>query len=91
MRFPHWPLHPLLFVVWTQPHITLFCFSFILGWIVKLIVLKYGNSQLYSRMKPLMIGIIAGEILGAMTPSLIGVIYYFITGNIPKPYVLYMG
>lgn len=91
MRFPHWPIHPLLFVVWTQPHITLFCFSFILGWIVKLIVLKYGNSQLYSRMKPLMIGIIAGEILGAMTPSLIGVIYYFITGNIPKPYVLYMG
>jgi len=91
MRFPRWPIHPLFFVVWTQPHITLFCFSFILGWIVKLLVLKYGDSQLYNRMKPLMVGIIAGEILGAMTPSLIGVVYYFVTGNIPKPYILYMG
>jgi hypothetical protein len=91
MRFPRWPIHPLLFVVWTQPHITLFCFSFILGWIAKLCILKYGNSQLYGRIKPLMMGLIAGEILGAMAPSLIGVIYYYVTGNIPKPYVLYMG
>lgn len=91
MRFAWWPIHPLIFVVWAKPHISLFAASFIIGWILKMVVMKYGGSQLYNRMKPLMLGLIAGEIIGAMTPSIIGTIYYFTTGNQPLPYVLYMG
>lgn len=91
MRFPWWPIHPLIFVVWAKSHIALFSFSFILGWIVKLTVMKYGGSRLYNRLKPLMLGLIAGEILGALVPSLIGTVYFFVTGQQPKPYILYMG
>lgn len=91
MRFSWWPIHPLIFVVWAKSHIELFCFSFILGWLIKLGVMKYGGSRLYNRLKPLMMGLIAGEIMGAMAPSLIGTIYFFITGDQPKPYILYMG
>lgn len=91
MRFPWWPIHPLIFVVWVKSHIGLFAFSFILGWLVKLGVMKYGGSRLYNRLKPLMLGLIAGEILGAMVPSLVGTVYYFVTGKQPISYILYMG
>ncbi len=91
MRFSWWPIHPLIFVVWAKSHISLFAFSFILGWLIKLGVMRYGGSRLYNRLKPLMLGLIAGEILGAMVPSLIGTVYFFLTGDQPKSYILYMG
>lgn len=91
VRFAWWPIHPLIFVVWAKSHISLFAASFILGWLIKILVMKYGGSRLYNRLKPLMLGLIAGEILGAMAPSIIGTIYYFLTGNQPRPYILYMG
>lgn len=91
VRFTWWPVHPLIFVVWAKPHIMVFSFSFILGWLIKLAVMKYGGSRLYNRLKPLMMGLIAGEILGAMTPSIIGAVYFFVTGNQPRPYILYVG
>jgi hypothetical protein len=31
-----------------------------------------------------MIGLIAGEVLGALFPTLFGVVYYFITNDQPK-------
>jgi hypothetical protein len=83
LRFPWWPLSPLLFVAWAATPIRLFCASFLLGWLVKVSVMKYGGGKLYNRLKPLMMGLIAGEVLGAVFPSIVGAIYYFATGEQP--------
>lgn len=91
MRFPWWPIHPLLFVVWAKSHIGAFAFSFILGWLTKTSVLRYGGNHLYNRLRPLMLGLIAGEILGAVVPSIVGAVYYFITNKQPISYILYVG
>lgn len=91
MRFPRWPVHPLLFVVWAKSHIGAFAFSFILGWLVKAGVMQYGGNRLYNRLKPLMLGLIAGEVLGAVVPSIVGAIYYACTGEQPMSYILYVG
>ncbi len=78
-----WPLHPMLFVTWNTPHIQVLAGSFFMGWLVKTIVIKYGGNGVYNKVKPVMIGLIAGEILGAFIPSITAAIYYFITNEQP--------
>ena len=65
--------------------------AFLLGALVKWLVLKYGGNRTYKRIKPLMIGLIAGEVLGALLPSLVGAIYYFLTGERPKAFQVMLG
>ena len=91
LRFRNWPLHPLLFVTWCTTHIQAFAGAFLLGSLVKWLVLKYGGNRTYNRIKPLMIGLIAGEVLGALLPSLVGAVYYFVTGERPKAFQVMLG
>jgi len=84
LRFTWWPLHPLLFVTWASTPLRLMGVSYLIGWAVKTGIARYGGSHTYNRMKPLMLGLIAGEVLGALFPTLFGAIYYFITNIQPK-------
>ncbi|MBN2450385.1 MAG: hypothetical protein JXR77_08345 [Lentisphaeria bacterium] len=86
LRLPRWPLHPLLFVVWASTPLRLMGPSYLLGWLLKALIGKYGGASLYNRLKPLMIGIIAGELLGALFPTLFGAAYYFLTGRQPMSF-----
>jgi hypothetical protein len=88
-RFAWWPLHPLLFLVLGTWQSCCLAFSFLLGWLVKTGVTKYGGAGLYVRLKPLMIGLIAGEMLGGIIPMLIGAIYYACTGTPPKVFAVF--
>jgi len=45
----------------------------------------------YQRLKPLMIGLIAGEVLGALLPSIIGAIYFMCTGKVPPRFMVLPG
>ncbi len=83
LRLPHWPLHPLLFVTWASTPLLLMGTSFLLGWAVKTMVVRFGGAGTYNRVKPLMYGLIAGELLGGVLPILIGTGYYFVTGELP--------
>jgi hypothetical protein len=59
--FSWWPLHPLIYV--TSHTYATFAgyFSFFVGWLAKFLVMRYGGSSLYISLKPLAIGLIAGE------------------------------
>ena len=84
VRFTWWPLHPIMFLTWASyPGLTM-AFSFVLGWFIKVGVTKYGGASGYQRLKPLMFGLIAGDMVGSVLPMLIGSIMYFITGDPPK-------
>ena len=86
LRLPWWPLHPVMFLVWaTFPMATLH-YSFLLGWLTKSLVVKFGGGKAYTKTKPLMIGVIAGEILGGLIFMVVGVIYYSRTGVMPLKY-----
>lgn len=83
IRFTWWPLHPILFLTWaTEPQWRL-CGAFLVGWLIKVIITKYGGARVYQRLKPLMIGLIAGEVLGAVIPSIIGAVYFVVSGDLP--------
>jgi len=91
LRFSGWPLHPLLFVLWTTWHARHFAFTFLLGWGIKYAIMRYGGTGLYGRVKPVMFGLIAGEILGAMLPNVVGLVYYLATGDNPVAFHVFPG
>ena len=84
LRFEWWPLHPLMFVVWASTPLRLMGVSYLLGWGIKSLITRYGGSHTYNRIKPLMLGLIAGEVLSALFPTIFGAIYYFITNEQPQ-------
>ena len=63
LRFRWWPLHPVMFIFLGAFQGQLMGFSFLLGWAVKTATTRYGGARAYLRLKPLMIGIIAGEMV----------------------------
>jgi hypothetical protein len=85
-RFSGWPLHPLFFLVvgtsvggqaWT---------SFLLGWVIKTLVVKVGGGRVYRSVKPLFIGFIMGEFMIIATVLVVGLIYNAITGLEPMSF-----
>jgi hypothetical protein len=86
-RLPRWPLHPVMFLVWSSYPGKAFAASFLLGWFIKAMVVKYGGESVFRKLKPLMFGLIAGDMLGGIIPTVIGVFYYIFTdGVLPKSF-----
>jgi hypothetical protein len=81
LRFSWWPLHPIVFVFFGSHQAQRLAFSFLLGWMVKHAITKYGGEQAYQKAKPVMVGLIAGEMLAGTIPVIVGTIYYMITGD----------
>lgn len=81
LRFPRWPLHPVLFLVWHGYSANCFAWSFLLGWLLKVLVTRYGGIGVYNRLKPMVFGVIAGDMLGGFVPLAFGFFYYWFTGE----------
>lgn len=63
---PKWPLHPVgLLMVHTfysnQAWVSVF-----LGWLIKVILLRYGGARLYRAARPCFLGLIMGEVIAAV-------------------------
>jgi hypothetical protein len=90
-RFTGFLLHPVLFLVWgTYPAQRVWA-SFLLGWIIKSLVVRFGGGRVYQELKPLFIGLIAGELVAASLTIFVGWIYYFATGLMPRSYMILSG
>jgi hypothetical protein len=92
MRFVWWPIHPVLFLVLGTffPSDAL-SFSILLGWLCKSLTVRFAGAKGYHTVKPLMFGLISGELLAALGWSVAGAIYFWMTGLIPKPYAIFYG
>jgi len=55
--------------------------SLLLGGLIKIIVTKLAGGKGYQKVKPVMFGLIAGDLLGGLVPMVVGAIYYFWTGG----------
>ena len=56
---------------------------FLVGWAVKGLVVRFGGGKVYQQLKPLFVGIIAGEAAGRGRPIVFEIAYYFVTGETP--------
>jgi hypothetical protein len=86
LRVPWWPLHPALFLIWATYPLAAMSNSFLMGWFIKKLSLRFGGNRLVQRLKPFAIGVIGGEICGALVFMLVGAVYFFCTGNKPITY-----
>ncbi len=86
LQLPWWPIHPVLFLIWgTMPSARLGA-SFLIGWAIKLAVVRWGGGRAYKTILPLMVGLIAGELLAALLWSGVGIVGYLVTGQPPANY-----
>ena len=82
MNFTWWPLHPvaLLFVGYWYAHRV--WVSVFLGWLAKVLILRYGGSRVYRSAQPFFIGLVLGEVIAVA----FWVIVTFVLALMDKPY-----
>ena len=86
LRVPWWPLHPGMFLLWATYPMEQTCHAFFCGYLIKVCAIRFGGMKLVRKLKPFMVGVIAGELLSAVIFMIVGFIYYLNTGETPKIY-----
>ena len=61
-RFLWWPLHPIGFPVGGTYMMYFAWSSMFIAWLLKLIILRYGGSKLYRKLRPLFLGMVLGQV-----------------------------
>ena len=89
LRFTWWPLHPIIFLVWYTYPMACFSHSFLLGWLIKMLVTRLGGAQAFRKGRALMIGVIAGDLLGGLVFMVVGAIYYAVMGSPGEVYRIF--
>jgi hypothetical protein len=67
-----WPIHPLGLVMGTSYATRNLWFSLFLGWMFKVLTVRYSGLKGYVRFRPLFMGIIMGDVLGALLWDIVG-------------------
>ncbi len=61
-RFAWFPLHPIGYLLALTAPVQRAWFSFFLGWVFKVLIVKFGGHDSYKRVVPVALGIILGEV-----------------------------
>jgi hypothetical protein len=81
LRWAWWPIHPIILLTFGSIlMVGRYGASLILGWFIKAFVVKFAGPTRYASVKPLMMGVIAGDILGGFITMLVLWGYYLVTG-----------
>ncbi len=88
LRLPWWPLHPILFLTGGTWAMDSFGHSFLLGWVIKSVITRFGTTPAYRRGKEFMAGVIAAELLAGLAFMLLSALYLALTGTQLEPYLV---
>jgi hypothetical protein len=81
LRYTWWPLHPLIIVMFGSfGFVGKYGGSFLLGWFAKAMVTRLAGASKYAEIRPLMLGIIVGDLGSGFITTCVLWIYYFVTG-----------
>jgi len=79
MRFIWWKLHPVAYPLSTSWSMNMLWFSFLSGWAIKAIILKYGGIRVYRKALPFFLGLILGEFIVGGLFNIIGQVFHVTT------------
>lgn len=65
LRWTFWPLHPVGFLMLPTTPARVLWFSIFLGWLCKVIIVRFGGATLYQKAAPFFLGMIVGECIVA--------------------------
>ena len=86
LRFSGWPFHPLPLLLLGSWILSRLYFAFLLGWLIKVALLRIGGGRVFARSKPFFFGVIAGSVVMSGIWLAVGIISY-LTRNIIPPVV----
>jgi hypothetical protein len=89
LRVPSWPLHPVLLVALSSLSVNWLAPSILLGWFFRTGVIQLAGSRGYRALRPLMTGIIAGELASGIGWIAFGTAYYAFTGRLPSQFSVF--
>lgn len=73
-RFPWCPLHPAGYALSLSPwNATWYSTSVLVGWLLKLIIMRYGGLRLYRIALPFFMGLVLGDLMMGAIWSLLGI------------------
>jgi hypothetical protein len=72
LHFVWWPIHPLGFVMGTSWASLNLWFSLFVGWFLKLVTIRYTGLRGYVQFRPLFMGVVLGDVLGAVLWIIVG-------------------
>ncbi|MDA0710341.1 MAG: hypothetical protein O3B73_09035, partial [bacterium] len=75
-RFLWWPLNPIGLPVSSTYASQMFFFSFFLGWLARILIVKMGGIGFYNRARPFFIGVILGGFTGMGVSFVIDLIWF---------------
>lgn len=64
--------------------------SILLGWLVRSSVIQLAGSRGYRALRPMMTGILAGELLSDIGWIGVGAVYYAQTGRLPSQFSVFV-
>jgi hypothetical protein len=65
MIWPKWPVHPIGLIMANTFYTNEAWVSVMIGWLLKVLVLRYGGARLYRAARPLFLGVIMGAVFAA--------------------------
>jgi len=74
LRFSWWPLHPVGYLLVNTTPGQVMWFSIFLGWICKVICLRFGGLSAFRSAKPFFLGLVVGDSLAAGIAVLISIL-----------------
>ena len=65
LAVPNWPIHPFGLMLVDSYYGHLAWGSIFIGWLLQVVIVKYGGARLYRRARPVFLGLIIGEVLAS--------------------------
>ncbi len=75
-RFIWWPLHPIGYLTTYSSAMRLLWFSYLVGWLCNVLVLRYGGITQYREARRIFVGLIVGDVLMAIFWLIVGLFSY---------------
>jgi hypothetical protein len=88
LRYASWPFLPVGYVIATTNFIEVVWYSVLVGWLAKVLVLRFGGAKLFQAGKPLFIGLMVGEALCAGAWLVVNLVLAGL-GSDYRPVILY--
>jgi hypothetical protein len=89
LRWTWWPFHPLVLITFGAWTMGRYGASFLLGWMLKALVLRLSGSAKYMELRSMMIGVVVGDLLAGFIIFIMLWVYYVWTGIQPPKFDLF--
>jgi hypothetical protein len=74
LRWDWWPLHPVGYLLYQSYPLAAAWFSIFVGWLAKVLIVKFGGGSLFQQARPFFLGLVIGEAAAAAFWLLVAIV-----------------